>query len=163
MPALKGSIKNTFTGEVFETEITSFKIPDLKKLAKADWQFDWTKEATDKNKRVVKLITTDNPDVVHGLLSIGDNIDHVLMSLIESAWFNKGKGKLYKGVPGNLIAYACKLSFELGYDGYVMFYAKSGLIRHYEETLGARHIGGLRMILDTKAATKLIAKFLKIV
>jgi hypothetical protein len=35
--------------------------------------------------------------------------DHVFMHLVESAPFNKGKTKLYSGVPGNLVAFACKV------------------------------------------------------
>jgi len=34
------------------------------------------------------------------------------MNLIENAKFNKGEKKLYKGVTGNLVAFACKTAFE---------------------------------------------------
>ena len=34
------------------------------------------------------------------------------MHLIESASFNKGRNKMYAAVPGNLVAYAAKLSFQ---------------------------------------------------
>ena len=52
------------------------------------------------------------------------------MDLIENAKFNKGRNKLYKGVAGNLVAFACKTSFENGFDGVVSFIAKSQLIDH---------------------------------
>lgn len=161
MRTLKGSIRNIRTKEIFEAEIKTFRLQDIKRFKKEDWQFNWEKEFADKCKTVVKLTTTGDPELIHGLLSIGDNADHIIMYLIESAAFNKGKTKLYEGIPGNLVAYACKWSFRLGYEGYVLFYAKSRLIRHYEETLGARSIGGLKMILDTNAAMRLITKFLK--
>ncbi len=32
--------------------------------------------------------------------------------LIVSAKFNKGKNKIYAGVPGNLVAFACKMAFD---------------------------------------------------
>jgi hypothetical protein len=41
------------------------------------------------------------------------------MYLVESAPFNKGKTKLYSGIPGNLVAFACKLSFQRGHEGNV--------------------------------------------
>jgi len=63
-------------------------------------------------------------------------------TLIESAPFNLGRDKLYLGVPGNLVAFACKLSFQRGGEGYVSFLAKSGLIAHYEKTLGAMRTAG---------------------
>ena len=83
------------------------------------------------------------------------------MDLIESAKFNKGKNKLYRGVAGNLVAYGCKMSFEKKYDGIVSFIAKTQLIEHYEQTLGAKLFGGKRMFIDTKEALILIAKYFK--
>jgi len=80
---------------------------------------------------------------------------------LESAPFNIGKGKLYEGVPGNLVAYACKLSFQKGFDGFVAFTAKTRLINHYEKTLGAYHFGNHRMIIDTIASKKLVNKYFK--
>jgi hypothetical protein len=61
------------------------------------------------------------------------------MHLLESASFNKGKNKIYNGVAGNLVAYACKVSFQHGNDGFVSFTSKTQLISHYENTLGAYH------------------------
>ena len=52
------------------------------------------------------------------------------MHLIESAPFNLGKEKIYLGVPGNLVAFACKLSFQRGGEGYVSFLSKTKLIEH---------------------------------
>lgn len=57
------------------------------------------------------------------------------MHLIESASFNIGKYKTYFGVPGNLVAFACKLSFQRGGEGYVSFIAKTELIDQYIESL----------------------------
>jgi hypothetical protein len=81
------------------------------------------------------------------------------MHLIESAPFNKGKDKVYAGVPGNLVAFACKLSFQRGFDGYLSFLSKTNLINHYEKILGAIHVGGHLMIINTTAALKLINKY----
>ena len=83
------------------------------------------------------------------------------MKLLESAQFNLGEQKLYEGVAGNLVAYACKVSFQKGYDGFVAFTAKSQLIKHYEETLGTYHFKNQRMIIDTNSARYLITKYFK--
>ena len=83
------------------------------------------------------------------------------MGLIESAKFNKGKNKLYKGVAGNLVAFGCKMSFESKYDGIVSFIAKTQLIAHYGQTLGAKLFGGNRMFIDTKEAFILTTKYFK--
>jgi hypothetical protein len=63
------------------------------------------------------------------------------------------------GVAGNLVAYACKLSFQRGHDGNVSSLSKSQLVEHYEKTLGAFHFGGRIMIIETKSALKLINKY----
>ncbi len=83
------------------------------------------------------------------------------MHLVESAGFNKGNSKVYSGVPGNLVAFACRLSFQRGFDGNVSFISKTQLIGHYEKILGAFHFGGRIMIIETKAALKLIDKYFK--
>jgi hypothetical protein len=93
------------------------------------------------------------------LISLTVQSDHVFLHLIESAPFNKGNQKVYAGVPGNLVAYACKLSFQRGCDGYVMFIAKTKLIDHYTKVLGATHIGAQRMVINTTAALKLTDKY----
>ena len=83
------------------------------------------------------------------------------MDLIESSKFNKGKNKLYNGVAGNLIAFACKKSFEKGYLGIVSFIAKTQLIDHYKKTLGAKIFDYNRMYIDTKEALILTEKYFK--
>jgi hypothetical protein len=81
------------------------------------------------------------------------------MYLIESAPFNYGKNKMHYGIAGNLIAFACKRSFELGFEGFVAFTAKTVLMDHYIKTLGAVPIGGQRMAIADKQALELIKKY----
>ena len=83
------------------------------------------------------------------------------MHLVENAPFNKGKNKMYAGVAGNLVAFACKLSFQRGHSGYVSFVSKTVLISHYEATLGAKHFGGRLMIIESIPALKLMNKYFK--
>jgi hypothetical protein len=51
------------------------------------------------------------------------------------------------------------LSGEKGYQGVVSFRSKSSLIHHYENTLGATHIGGQKMIIFPSEALALIKKY----
>jgi len=158
---LTNSIENTSTGEVFDTEIVRLTNVDIKQIKKGEWQFDWHKELKDKTKEVYKLTTVNNPTIIQGLISIEDKQDHIFMHLIESSKFNKGKSKIYIGVPGNLVAYACKVSVDKGYEGFLAFDAKSALIKHYEQTLHATHFRGLRMFIETSAALRLISQYFK--
>ena len=158
---LTNSIENLATGEVFDTEILRLAELDSKQIKKLEWQFNWRKELRDQTKEVYKLTTLNNPTIIQGLISIEDKQDHIFMHLIESSKFNKGDGKIYLGVPGNLVAFACKVSMNKGYQGFLAFDAKSALIRHYEETLGATHFRGIRMFIETDAALKLISQYFK--
>lgn len=158
---LTNSIENTTTGEVFDTEIVRIIAIDKKQIRKTDWQFNWHLELNDSQKEVFKLTTQNNPLIIQGLLSIEDKKDHIFMHLIESAKFNKGREKTYYGVPGNLVAYACKLSMERGYKGFLAFDAKTVLIKHYQETLHATHFRGKRMFIETNAAIRLISNYFK--
>lgn len=83
------------------------------------------------------------------------------MDLIENANFNKGQKKLYLGVAGNLVAFVCKKSFELGYDGIVSFIAKTQLIEHYQISLGAKLFAGNRMFIDSKDSLFLVKQYFK--
>ena len=83
------------------------------------------------------------------------------MHLIESSKFNKRKGKVYLGVPGNLVAFGCKVSVDKGYQGFLAFDSKTSLIQQYKETLHATHFRGLRMFIETNAAIRLISKYFK--
>lgn len=112
-------------------------------------------------KEVYKLTILHNEHIIQGLTSISVKSDHVFLNLIESASFNRGENKLYEGVPGNLVAFACRLSFQRGFDGYVAFHAKTQLIKHYEKTLKAIHHGNQLMVIDTNAATELVNKYFK--
>jgi len=68
---------------------------------------------------VYKLTIAGNPTIVQGLLSIEVKLDHIFIYLLESAIYNKGKNKIYSGVPGNLVAFACNLSFQKGFQGVI--------------------------------------------
>jgi hypothetical protein len=159
---LTNSIQNTISGDSFPTEVSRLTKADLKQVTKKNgWSFSWKTELNDNAKEVYKLTITNNPNIIQGLLSVTIESDHVFMDLVESAPFNIGKNKLYEGVAGNLVAYACKISFQKGFDGFVAFDAKTKLIHHYEKTLGAYRFGGQRMIIPTHSAQILIDKYFK--
>ena len=159
---LTNSIVNTISGDSFQTEISILTKDDLKNVLKKNgWNFNWKTDHKDISREVYKLTIVNNPNVIQGLISITVENDHIFMNLLESAPFNIGKRKLYEGVAGNLVAYACKLSFQKGYEGFVAFTAKTRLIEHYEKTLGAYHFMNQRMIIETFASRKLVEQYFK--
>jgi hypothetical protein len=157
---LTNSIENVVTGDSLPTEISILTSANLKAVTKKNsWLFDWKTEFNDPARDVYKLTIANNPNIVQGLVSLEVKADHVYMHLVESAPFNKGKSKMYSGVPGNLVAFACKLSYQRGHGGNVAFISKTQLIEHYVTTLGAFHFGGRIMIIDSTAALRLIKRY----
>ena len=157
---LTNSIENILSGDSFATDISVLKSSDLKTVSKKNkWLFNWKEEYSIPERDVYKLTIVNNSTVIQGLISLEIKSDHIYMHLVESSPFNKGKTKVYTGVPGNLVAFACKLSFQRGHEGNVSFLSKTQLVNHYEKTLGAFHFGGRVMIIDTIAALKLINKY----
>ena len=159
---LTNSIQNTISGDSFPTDVSRLTKADLKQVTRQiGWNFNWRNELSNNYREVYKLTITNNPNIIQGLLSFSIKDDHIYMDLVESAPFNLGRNKLYEGVPGNLVAFACKVSFQRGFDGFLSFTAKTKLIEHYEKSLGAYHFGNHLMIIPTNAATKLIDKYFK--
>jgi hypothetical protein len=159
---LTNSIENVITGDSFPTDVLLVDSEDLKNVTKKNgWLFNWKVEFKQPDRDVYKLIISGNPTIIQGLVSITEREDHVYMHLIESAPFNLGRNKVYIGIPGNLVAFACRISFHRGFEGYVSFTSKTQLIKHYEKTLGAINVGGHLMVINTDAALRLIDKYYK--
>lgn len=157
---LTNSIENVNSGDSFPTEISLLTNAELKGLTKKNgWQFNWPSEMKAPEREVYKLTISNNPNIIQGVVSLEFKSNHVHMHLIESAPFNIGKNKTYFGVPGNLVAFVCKVSFQRGGEGYVSFIAKTKLIEHYKKSLGAVQLGGQNMMITTEAALKLTNKY----
>jgi hypothetical protein len=92
---LTRSIENAITGDNFKTEVLELSAADIRKLKKTEWLFDWKAEAKQPDRKVYKLVITDNADIIQGLISLQDRGDHIFMPLIESNKFNRGARKVY--------------------------------------------------------------------
>lgn len=159
---LTDSILNVVTGDSFPTTVARTGMNDIKVTSKSNgWKFDRRKEFENISKEIYKLTITGNPAIVQGMLSLTIKSDYIFMNLLENAPFNLGKGKIYEGVAGNLVAYAYLISFQRGFDGFIAFDAKTALIEHYQKTLGAVHFRGTRMVISEEAATVLVKKYFK--
>ena len=155
---LTNSIVNVISGEVFETV---FNTVGGKEIKKKDWLFDWHKELKDKSNEVYKMTTIENKNIIQGLVSLSIQDEFVFVNLIENAKFNKGKDKIYVGVGGNLFAFTCKKSKDLGFGGCVSFVSKTSLIEYYNKSLGAIRTIGQRMAILEPDAEILINRYFK--
>jgi hypothetical protein len=157
---LTSSIIDVKTGEILSTIVVEIAPLD-NDIDRQQWSFDWAAEFLDRSRSVYKLISTRDPGTIQGLISPVDNNDHIFVNLIESASFNRGNHKEHRGVAGNLFAFACKCSFESGYNGVVAFISKTQLIEHYQENIGAKLFKDHRMFLDVPEASNLVRQYFK--
>ncbi len=156
---LTNCIVNSLSGDTVNTEINIIDYVDLNILRYGTWKFDWIKENNNRETTVYKLTTIGNPRIIQGLISLSDRKDNIEMKLIENNSFNQGKNRLYYGVAGNMVAFACKLSFELGFEGYLTFTAKTKLIEHYQKSLNAKRYRGNDMYIDSINSLNLVKKY----
>jgi len=123
--------KITETGETLETLVLPVTKTDIEEATKKNgWLFDWKFEYDQTGRQVYKLVAKEEPQTIHGLVSLEKRTGHVFMPLIESAPFNIGKGKKYLG-----------------------------LFPITKKTLGAVNLGGNRMGIFEEPARDLLDKY----
>jgi len=153
------SIENAETGETFDSFVLPVTKADLEEVTKKNgWLFDWKLEASKPEKQVYKLVLQQKPQTILGIVSLERRVKHIFMNLLENAPCNIGKEKKYLGVCGKLVAFVCKLSKDLGFNGVIAFDPKTALIPQYEEMLGAVLISERRMAIFEKDAQVLLDK-----
>jgi hypothetical protein len=133
---VKGRIQNVVTTEIFVAEFDFALHADLKEAnQKYGWSFNWLdfKGAF----HIAKITTANNEDVLQGLVAFTKKDNHLFMDFVEVAPHNKGKGKVYDYVAGNLLAFVCYVSKVNGFEGYVLFEPKPQLNDLYLNNYGA--------------------------
>ena len=159
---LSESVIEIATDIVYTTEATKVDADFLNKIKKKHgWQFNWSKEYKTHYREIFKLSIREKESILLGLISFELKDDHVHVHLVESSPQNKGKEKKYLGIGGNLFAFACKISYENGYEGVIAFYAKTKLIEYYSVTLGAVLVTNNRMVIPERNAIFLLSKYYK--
>jgi hypothetical protein len=154
---LTNSIRHRELNISIDTVIEKMKPSEIAQLK--NWQFDWQYENS-KNE-LYKLTVIGLPEEIQGVVSIEIRKGYIFVSLIENAPFNIGKKGVYEGVAGNLFAFACKLSYEMGYEGFVSFVAKTELIEHYQKKILAKLVSGQTMVIESLEALQLIRQYFK--
>ena len=104
---------------------------------------------------VFKITKEGEEDIVHGLVAFTPDTGILKCANMELSNLNKKGISLYSGIGKCMVALCCKISFDLGFDGYITFEAKNRLMPYYMR-YGAIKIGGLRMAIETKEAQKLV-------
>jgi hypothetical protein len=151
------------TGNIISTAYSLVTLEELRNTKNENWEFDWAH--FNAPKATVYKVAVKGDTEVQGLVATEDDVPDkaVYIKIAESAPHNKGEFGQYIGVGGHLFAVAVKRSFDCGFGGFAYMDAKNmKLIRHYQETLGAKFLGmphPYRMFIDEQAAMELLEKY----
>lgn len=97
--------------------------------------------------------------VIQGAIALERREDHVWVQLIESI---PKQRKEFSWIGLHLLAFACKRSCELGFEGAVALQSKMRptLIQYYTNVVGASHFGGGLIVINEAVAKQLTMLYL---
>lgn len=154
-------LRNLKENEKIEARIDLITSKELKSIQRnEEFEFDWNQE---KGHEIYKLYRTDTEEIL-GLMSVVNAPVAVAVEikLLEVGKTNRGSHKEIDRIAGCLIAWACRLSFQRGYHGWIKLIAKTDLIPHYKKRYGMIQIGGRQTCcIEQEQAIRLIEAFLK--
>lgn len=162
-PCLKDSTNNTYIDTHYEIikPISEKDAMLMKKYEK--WRFNWSDK--DLCDCTIYALYVEDSGLTQGLIACREykgrgNVDgYIEVALAEANPKNVGKTGRYKGVGAHLFSIASRLSFDLGYEGYVTFVSKSDLVEHYIEALHAEVLFDRNMQLNPDASKFLISVY----
>ena len=146
-------ILNT-TGQKYDAIAVQVNAAEIKKHSHQFEYFDFIRLIND-GYTVYKICRHNEENIFQGMVAVKPSTAFLDCANMETNNFNKRPISLYGNVGKCIVALCCKISMDAGFGGYIAFYAKNELFGYYER-LGAKHLFGLRMYIDEKAAQKLI-------
>jgi len=145
------------TSEKKDVVIELVNNSDYKSITKGDYHFDWKLE---KNNLVYKLKFPDDNEIL-GLMSlkIVSRDSRIEIVLLAASVKNTGKDKIYDGIAGNLIAFACRESMkQFGVMACVSLHPKTELKNYYMTQYGFLD-AGRQIFLENTSLINLLTKF----
>ena len=142
------------TGKECPVEILPIESEDFKTLGKVRYFFDWRIE---RNQEVYKLQMTGSSDIL-GLVSL-ERIPRewrIHIRLLTVSKENKGYGKNYDKIAGNLITHVAKIALiEFGELACVSLKPKSQIAQHYIDKYNM-NVTGKTLSIEVPAILDLI-------
>ncbi|MDE6259457.1 MAG: hypothetical protein K2M42_01125 [Oscillospiraceae bacterium] len=162
-------VRDTVSGEKIPTAIDAATEQDL--AVTRDWQTSWATPFALKLPNKVALRRADSGELL-GLMSYeldekGLAVEVIYMESARHSNANllhaEGGHKRYYGIAKALFAHAVQVSLDAGFDGVLVFRAKtSDLLDYYAREFGARRAAAydpFRMIIWENAAGRIIAEY----
>ena len=147
-------IIDTSNGKEYPIEILLVESEDFKSLKKVRYFFDWR---TERNQEVYKLQMTGSNDIL-GLVSLEriPNEWRIHIRLLTVSKENKGNGKKYDRIAGNLSTHVAKIAIlEFGELACVSLKPKSQIARHYIDKYNM-NVTGLTLSIEMPELLDLI-------
>jgi len=122
-----------------------------------DFEFNWRSES---EFEIYKLESINSGEIL-GLISLNIIYEELRIEimLIEIQKANIGKSKRFDRIAGILIAYACKLAFDLGFYGFVSLVPKTRLIKHYKKKYDFKQFGR-QLAVQFESSAQIMNKYL---
>lgn len=154
---LPKSLQKVQTQQLLDAEV----LPYLATRKVSTWKFDWAREQEENENGLFGVQFRTAPNELLGLISLRHVLGsgYVQIRLLEVTPQQVGRQKKIERIAGVLLAFAARVSFELGEEGYVGFVSKTALLHHYRNRYGAQQIGGTRLMFNTKASLNLRKTF----
>lgn len=150
-------VVEVLTGKIYKAEVMPVENTDYKLLSKARYFFDWKEE---RSEEVYKLVLKGHKDIL-GLVSI-ERIPsewRIHIRLLTVSIENKGNGKVFENITGNLIAHVAKIAVvDFGELACVSLRPKSLITQHYIEKY-SMNITGMTLSLEVPEIVTLINKY----
>lgn len=147
----------TSSGSKHQIEIIPIEDGDYKSLNKTHYFFDWN---TEKGYEVYKLRIAGSNDIL-GLISL-ERIPQewrVHIRLLTLSIENKGEGKQYEMIAGNMIAYAAKIAVrEYAEYACVSLKPKSQIAQHYIDRYQMK-VTGITLSIEVPEILDLIKSY----
>ncbi len=151
------NIVEVSTGKIYPIEILPIENTDYKLLLKTRYFFDWKKE---RDQEIYKLVMAGKNDI-QGLISV-ERVPsewRIHIRLLTVSKENKGKGKNFDKIAGNLITHGAKIAVaEYGELACVSLRPKSSIAQHYIDKYNM-NVTGMTLSLEVPEIINLINQF----
>ena len=148
------NIVDPLKGKEYPIEILPVEREDFRSLGKVRYFFDWRIE---QNQEVYKLQIKGSSDIL-GLVSLEriPNEWRIHIRLLTVSKENKGNGKKYDKIAGNLITYVAKIAvLEFGELACVSLKPKSQIAQHYIDKFNM-NVTGVTLSIEVPEILELI-------
>ena len=151
------NIVEVSTGKIYPIGILPIENTEYKLLSKTRYFFDWKKE---RDQEIYKLVMAGKNDI-QGLISV-ERVPsewRIHIRLLTVSKENKGKGKNFDKIAGNLITHGAKIAVaEYGELACVSLRPKSSIAQHYIDKFNM-NVTGMTLSLEVPEIINLINQF----